>query len=312
MNDDDKPQNISIERLNATHFCSFRKLPLLRVVQKAFIDSDSTYIYALQYHKRSSNCVLSKCKISNGLAIHESHMLLKNFGHTETLEMYRYDGSEYFWIGCNANHAKAHRFPWSVDVGRIEYVPNTTIESDSVFRLAGLVNADETGSSFGRIRRVESALTTDNKRVLFWIQNTSGQIRYSMYDFMQINDALSGISGEKPYIECNVEEIKKAWLYTREEKGKRRFRPNNSLQGIEISDGTTYTDHLIYVSGGAKGDIPMIGRMNLDGESRIFRTPDHPRIRKHEIEGIQLKGDDLYFVVNTFHDDIYRVKISDF
>ena len=48
-------------------------------------------------------------------------MVLKNFGHGQTLEWFEHNSKAYFWVTCKAN--EAYDFKWGTQIGRIQYKP---------------------------------------------------------------------------------------------------------------------------------------------------------------------------------------------
>ena len=83
-------------------------------------------------------------------------------------------------------------------------------------------------------------------------------------------------------------------------------KPNDSFQGMEFSNGGS-----IYVAGGKKEDIPQIAKM--DGLNHSYSAlVNIINNKKREIEGLQIKADNIYFGIcdhtNKSQQYIYSVK----
>lgn len=81
------------------------------------------------------------------------------------------------------------------------------------------------------------------------------------------------------------------------QSGSNRVLPNNSCQGLEFTDADS-----IYVIGGAAGDTPKIAKMTGSGSNYKYAclaTVTHSNFGSSaEAEGIQLKGDYVYFGIS--------------
>ena len=86
-------------------------------IQKTYIGS--TYIYVLQ--RKNADTILSRCLINGTTATYQDEMVLKNFGHGQTLEWFEHNSKAYFWVTCKAN--EAYDFKWGTQIGRIQYKP---------------------------------------------------------------------------------------------------------------------------------------------------------------------------------------------
>lgn len=287
-------------------------------IQKAYVGS--TYVYVTQ--RNDDTTYLSRCVINEAAktATYKDRMTLKGFGHGETLEWYEYGDEEhneekkaYFLIGCKANSAYKDVY-WSMQIGRIQYVPDKTvnkqIESEygnytQVYRFANMDFANKTASNFGAVKRVAAALSTDRKSVVFRLENTDGNLQYSTYDLAKLNKILSDkerTDDKSRYVsfEGNAA-LKAACLGSFTQIDSARVYPNTSFQGMELSDKSS-----IYVSGGSKIETPQIAKMtgteNGVGYSCLTSIPRTKLGTTPEIEGLQIKGELLYFGVCDHND----------
>jgi hypothetical protein len=263
-----------------------------KAIQKTCINGG--YIYVLQ--RSDTTTYFSRCKIDGTTASYVDHMVLSNFGHTQTLEHYTHKKKDYFLIGCKAS--TADKTNWALQIGRIQYVAGRTVQYTSICRLSSLRCANKSGSSFGVLRRADAALSSNNERLVVWAQNESYDVRYSIYDFKKINNVLdTKINESSKYVSCANSSVKNACISARTEtkSGGNRFLPHGSMQGIELSDNDS-----IYIIGGNSSQIPEIGKMSSTGGNRALRKCTHPNFgasHNSEAEGVQLKGDYVYFGV---------------
>lgn len=284
-------------------------------IQKTYIGS--TYIYVIQ--RSGQNSYLSRCTINGGIANYKDRMLLKNFGHGQTLEWFEHKNKPYFWVTCKANLAFPDRY-WGTQIGRIEYKANQTIDYTSICRFSHLSYANKKGTSIGSVKRVDAALSSDKSKIIFWVQDTTGEIQYSYYNTAKLNAELDKKEAtSSKYVPCTNSAIKSACYGSFRQSEGNRVLPNGSCQGLEFSDAAS-----IYVIGGGAGKKPKIAKMTGSGSSYKYSyliTAKHDNFgNKTESEGIQLKGNYVYFGI---HDDsknaskgekecIYSIKKSAF
>ena len=285
-------------------------LPLDNVIQKTYIASN--YIYVLQ--RTGANSYLSRCSISGTTATHIDHMILENFGHTQTLEYYTHNENAYFWVGCNANDLYDKK--WAKQLGRIKYVANSSVSYTSIYRFSSLSYANENGTSFGTIKRADAALSSDGTTLLLWVQDTTGEIQYSSYDAEELNDILDDLvqAGGQKYISFSNDDVAEACFGSFRQSGDNRVLPNGSCQGVEINDADS-----IFIIGGNTGETPkmakLIGSGSSYSNSYLATISNNSFNTQTETEGIQLKGNYIYFGIsdhNTGADKIYSIPKSVF
>ena len=277
-------------KATATLRYKIQNLPSKNAIQKTYIGS--TYIYVIQ--RVGANSLLSRCTINGNLATRKDYMTLKNFGHGQTLEWFEHKSKPYFWVTCKGNTAYDNY--WGTQIGRLEYKAGQTIDYTSICRFSHLSYANKSGKSFGSVKRVDAALSSDKTKLLFWVQEKSkGEIQYSYYNTAKLNAALDKKEKEaSKYVPCTDASIKAACYGSFRQTGSNRVLPNGSCQGLEFSDATS-----IYVIGGNVGETPRIAKMTGSGANYKYSylaTISHGNFGKStETEGIQLKGNLFYF-----------------
>ena len=278
-------------------------MPLNTAVQKSYIGS--SYIYVIQ--RSGSNSYLSRCLINGTIASHVDHMILTGFGHTQTLEFYSHNYESYFLIGCKAN--EDYSLKWATQIGRIKYVPGTTVNYTSIYRFSSLSYANENGTSFGTIKRADAAISSDQNTLFLWAQDTTGEIQYSSYDFDGINDELDDLeqAGGTKYLSFSL--LTDYCYGSFRQSGNNRVLPNGSCQGVEYNNADS-----IFIIGGNTGETPKIAKMMGSGSTYTYSylaTINHNSFDNDtETEGIQLKGNNIYFGIydhDTGSNKIYYI-----
>lgn len=291
----------SPKKVAATLRYTINNLPQQVAIQKTYIGS--TYIYVIQ--RVGKDTYLSRCVIdeSNHSANYKDHMILKNFGHAQTLEWFEHKGKAFFWVGCKANPDNTDK-DWSTQIGRVQYQEptvdangkRTVVNKDytQICRFSHLSYANKSGKSAGAVSRVDSALSSDKTKILFWVKCTNGVIQYSYYNAAKLNAELDKKEASSKFVPFTDSAVKAACYGAFQQTGSARVQPNNSFQGVEFSDATS-----IYISGGKAGQAPQIAKLTGSGSSYKYsylRTMTHSEFGKGtEIEGLQLKGSYIYF-----------------
>lgn len=267
-------------------------LPSTAAIQKTYIGS--TYIYVIQ--RSGSNSYLSRCVINGTTATYQDHMYLKNFGHGQTLEWFEHNSKPYFWVTCKAN--ESYDIKWGTQIGRLQYEAGRTIDYTEIPRFSHLSYANKSGTSIGEVKRVDAAMSSNGNKIMFWVMDNTGEIQYSFYNTEKLNAVLDKAeSKSSKYIPCTSSAVKAACSGSLRQSGSNRVLPNNSCQGLEFTDADS-----IYVIGGAAGDTPKIAKMTGSGSNYKYAcltTVTHSNFGSSaEAEGIQLKGDYVYFGIS--------------
>lgn len=315
--------------VTANHEYTVSGLPVSNTIQNFHIGV--AYIYITQKHysqaRGEMDVYISRALMSGNTATVIDCMLLKGFGHNQILTPYDYNGNAYFWIGlkpCPDYTGTSECY--ATQIGRIQYSANREYTSyGQVCRFGYLNYANDSNTNMGKVKRVDAALSTDKSKLLIGVRtyglNSNGvnedkKIVYSVYDNEVLNQALDVVDSDPTtnlVIFKDNSVVQNACYYTVVQNGRSNFiLPNRSCQGLEFSGGDS-----IYISGGAK-NVPgttsyidnykpkickmiksgngypttLVRCVSISGDNlgNIFND-------NSEIEGLQLKGDNIYFAI---------------
>ncbi len=268
-------------------------LPYSYAIQKMYIKENEIYIT----QRRDTTTYLSRCEIDETTkrAVCKDYMTLLSFGHGQTLEYFEWKGKPYFWITCKAN--TAYESKWAMQIGRIAYEPNKTVDYTQICRVTDINYANKTGSQNGYVKRVDAAVSDTGRKILIWMKNTKNVMQYSWYYTDKINELLDEKESEDAkFVSFSTEpRLKAACIGTivQEQKGD-WILPNDSFQGMEFTDQAN-----TFVVGGNTGELPQIAFMKKKGTKyryeKLATVVNLENISTSEIEGIQLQEDCLYF-----------------
>ncbi|WP_407945101.1 phage baseplate protein [Paenibacillus glycinis] len=249
-------------------------------VQKAYIAS--TYLYVTQ---RSGGTVYLSRLLMNGTnATYVDEMTVTNAGHGQTLDMYTYKDSNYFYFSSKADPSTT--YDWSLQVARLQYSAGATYDYTDLRRFTYMNYANGTGTRLGETYRVDGG--GNSAYTIFRIQTAEGTVTWSVYDTIALNQLLDGSEQVRmdsaAAVNANVSSVTQA--------DGAIVRPNGSFQGFDMLSGTD-----IYTSGGAEGDTPQIAMMSSAGAYKTLVKITN--VGTHEIEGVQTKDGNVYFTVVT-------------
>jgi len=252
-------------------------------IQKSYIAS--TYVYVTQ--RSGSTVYLSRCLISGTNATYQDEMTMTNCGHGQTLDMYTYNNINYLYVSSK-DDSTAPEY-WSLQVARVLYAAGTTVDYTSLRRFTYMNYANKTGTSLGTTYRVDAG--GNSTHTAFRVQTTpdgTNSVTWSVYDTVALNQLLDG----NTQVQMNSTGAKDACLYSFTQTGTNIIRPNGSFQGMDLLGSTE-----IYTSGGAEGEVPSIALITNTGayQSLVKIT----NVGNHEIEGVQTKSGNVYFVIVT-------------
>lgn len=290
----------------ATKVIKFSNLPIHNAVQTIYVGS--SYIYALQRY--NEDAYLSRCNQSGEC---KDYMYLTRFGHSETLQWFSHKGVGYFWIGTNAKQTiKTSNTYWATQLARVAYDPSKSNKGDFDYtdatRLSSVIRANSNGSAKGDLTRFEAALSsssaTPSKKqelLVLSVNNSSPRLgNYTVYDNEALNNLLDKhkTSTGKNYLTfADVTSTVVASLPLNVIHAYPNSLPYNSIQGLEFSNGRA-----MYFTGGNKGTTPKISKtlfknpLSLTSKSISIGSNLGPI----ETEGMQLKGDDIYFGIAEY------------
>jgi hypothetical protein len=249
-------------------------------IQKSYIAS--TYVYVTQ---RSGGTVyVSRCLINGTDATYQDEMTLTNCGHGQTLDMYTYNGINYLYVSSKADPSTTYY--WSLQVARMLYTAGATYDYTSLHRFTYMNYADKTGTSLGTTYRVDAG--GNSTHTAFRVQTVEGTVTWSVYDTVTLNQLLDG----NIQVQMNSAGAVNACLYSFTQSGTNIIRPNGSFQGMDLLGSTE-----IYASGGAEGEVPSIAMItNTGAYASLVKITN---VGNHEIEGVQTKNGNVYFVIVT-------------
>jgi hypothetical protein len=250
------------------------------VVQKAYIAS--SYIYVTQ--RSGGTCYLSRLRIQGNSANYVDEMTLKNTGHCQTLDMYEYEGENYFYFSSKSDPSTSQN--WSLQVARLQYKAGATYDYTDLRRFTYLNYANCNGTRLGTTKRVDGG--GNSNYTLFRVETNEGPVTWSIYDTAALNRLLDS----NQQVHLDSPEAQAACVSSFTQKGSSIVRPNGSFQGLDLlgSNG-------IYTSGGAEGKTPQIARMSSSGVYQTLVTITN--VGNREIEGVQTKNGNVYFTIVT-------------
>lgn len=309
---------------NATQVVKFSGLPIHNAVQTIYIGS--TYIYALQ--RNNADAYLSRCNQSGAC---QDYMYLTGFGHSETLQWFSHKSTGYFWIGTKGAQTlkpKSDTF-WATQLARIEYDPSKSNKGDleytDAIRLSSVIRANTNGSAKGDLTRFEAALSSSaetpsgkQELLVLSINNSSPRLgNYTVYDNEALNNLLDKNEANTGLKYLSFEKATSAILTSLPLNTIHAYGnklPYESIQGLEFSNGRA-----IYFTSGSETQKTAISKASFKSPLTLeIRYTSDGETNVTETEGMQLKGNDIYFAVAHYTDGsvsdnyIYKVPKSIF
>ena len=81
--------------------------------------------------------------------------------------------------GLHVKQNEAYKFKWGTQIGRIQYKAKGSVDYTEIPRFSHMSYANKSGTSIGEVKRVDAALSSDRKKVFFWVMDNTGEIQYS-------------------------------------------------------------------------------------------------------------------------------------
>ena len=266
---------------NATLAYTLRGLPLGRAVQNFYVGE--TYIYITQ--RLDAITYLSRLRIEGKEAFYMDRMTLNDCGHGQSLDFYRYNNEEYFYVGCKADSvdtSTASDYDWSLQIARLKYEPGANYTYTDLNRMSYMNYVGKNGTRLGTTYRVACAV--NGGYTIFRVQTKEGSVTYAAYDTNKLNallDASKSVDMRNATSICS---------FSFTQSGSNIIRPNGSFQGIDLSSKSS-----IYLSGGGEGETPQIARTNSSGS--YLKLVKVGNVGTHEIEGVQTQNGRVYFLI---------------
>ena len=254
-------------------------------------------------------------------ATYSSMMKLVDFGHCQTLEYYTWNGTTYFLMSCrytstSYTNTNGNPYYWATEICRVHYNAGTQLSYALCDRLINIDRANYNGTSYGTVKRVDGALSTDKADLLIWCRSITNVMQFSVYSFDEINELWD--SPGATAVSCNNSVVKEACLSAEYPTSGSVFRltESSSMQGLELNNAD-YT----FIANGSSNANMYIVKLNWDCDMvSTIKISNSALSAGHnmEIEGLQLKGDYVYFGVcnhniqNTGVQYIYSVSKNAF
>lgn len=269
----------------------------------------SSYIYVTQHNgtdTRLSRCTITSSTDTDGsiIATYKDSMILKNFGHGETLAMTTYNGATYFYVGAECNTSSDS--DWSKQIARIKYSAGTTLESDNASRISHLNRANSSGTSVGTVWR--SACAISSTQVVFRTQVESGKVQYSFFPLSAINDAFDTADGksskEVSFYGNETLQKKCTKSFVQSTEDDNLVSPNGSFQGMDLTNGGN-----IYIAGGGYTDkYNRVAKMSSTGSYKYRWDITGLGQYNNEIEGVKARNTKVLFAIRSQNSN-YNKKI---
>lgn len=314
---------ISSQAATGSQVYSLNGLRYKNVVQAAYVGT--SYLYTTQQINNAgvgATQIITRFPLNGSSLNAQDDMVLRRFGHGETLQWFDHNGKDYFWVVTKAtqvDNPDAPGIDWGTQIARIQYQAGASIDYTGVPRFSSINRANRLGSSFGTLKRCEAALDSSRNYLLIWSMNTSNTVQFAYYNAAGLNGILDEqeaqaskyiSAGDISVITQCVESYRVGDFYN--------AVTNSSVQGIEFSDGQA-----IYISSGPEYFQPVIQKGNWGTtnfkpyavaiEGGVLNDPAGNQV---ETEGIQLKGDYVYLNVSLHSGDspklIFRIPKSVF
>lgn len=275
-------------------------LPSGNAVQKVYVGT--TNLYALQ--KVGNDTLISRAPITEfkevaQTAVVQDYMKIQGTGHSQTLDWFSYNGTDYFLVAIKANSDG-----WATQIGRIPYQPGAVIPGNtSITRVSSINRAQKSGDSIGTLLRTEAAVSTSRKEILILAMAQDGAGHntnsvFTRYDLKKFNAVLDSIENNSTnFVSAGDSRITSTAVATMSVSGSLYSKTaNGSIQGIDLSDGGA-----VYLSSGNEGETPYITKLLWNGAITIgqplyniyWKTDPTTGESLVETEGLQLK-DYLY------------------
>ena len=248
------------------------------VVQKAYIAT--SYIYVTQ--RSGDTCYLSRLLINGKDAVFKDKMTVTNSGHCQTLDMYTYNGENYFYFSSKDDDTAPYY--WSLQVARLQYSPGTTVDYTDLHRFTYMNYANKSGTRLGETYRVDGG--GNSTYTVFRVQTTEKTVTWSIYDTVALNQLLDN----NEQVRLDSAAAKSACIASFTQSGSNIIRPNDSFQGLDMLGSTE-----IYTSGGADGETPQIALISNTGTYKTLVKITN--VGNREIEGVQTKNNNVYFTI---------------
>lgn len=231
----------------------------------------------------------------------DPYMNLVNFGHGQTFEVFTddTDGSKWAWVATYASSTQASSDGdfWASRIGVIP-LDGVDKNASSVPSITYL-NYLGTGSKNMSMHRVDAALSSDTGRLAIWTEstgNSSATKRVTALNAKPLFEALKANGNINARDDFRM--LSGGSFYVSTHDISSYSYPQNSWQGMELSNMTSAGYNWVYLTSGQAGQSTEIVRAPWNFSSPVTLTVSVPGVvGEHETEAPQLYGDDVYFGV---------------
>lgn len=256
-------------------------------IQQAYSENEFDEFDKYKTGNKENLVLISRCRYSDEYDAYEAvdYMLLKNVGHGQSIEAYRYNGKKYLMISCGSKSTSKNTLWWSTQVGRIEYKAGTFLSNSKIKRLTYLNYSNKKTKRFGTTMRVDASLTPDKKTLVIWKMNEKGQSEYCGYKFSAVNKEFDKAKNNEVNVKEN-DKIRKAVVFSTEATKL----ATQSFQGMAITNKHK-GKYTLYVSSGDE-------RYHKETGISIYKYEIKGEKLKHK-GTVKLNSTDVWSTFNT-------------
>ena len=254
---------------------------------QAFDNGSGTDFFISQ--QVGSGTRISRCsREPTGNCTQKDSVVLPNYGHGESLEVYVENGRTYAWVGSKGSASTTSRF--ATEVSLIEYIKAPAGSKQAKYRRIGSLTglaAVAPGKSGPGVRSAV-ALADKSDRLALRVQISSGGSNsyYGIYKTAALTSLMKKATGQ------NLSISKASSL--RVSQFKEPSRPYNSFQGFDIK-GVGANKKFLYLFGGPAGKPGKIYRFSYTNGGNVKHdrtyTISGTGMSALEAEGIKMEAD---------------------
>ncbi|WP_288528271.1 helveticin J family class III bacteriocin [uncultured Secundilactobacillus sp.] len=284
----------------------------LKVIQKFYLDFTDNTAYVLQIPGGSQTDMAltyghfdpnsSEIDLKNG-----SHTTvnLNNFGHGQTFEVFKdTDGSKWAWVATYASPTQTDSLGdhWASRIGVIPLDGSASIDASSVHSITYLNYLGTGATKNMSMHRVDAALSSDATRLAIWTQSSgSASSATKRVTALNAKPLFEALKNGNINAKTNAGMVKGGKYYVSSRDISGYEYPQNSWQGMELSNRTSAGYNWVYLSSGQAANNKTVlvrAPWNFTSPAPQSLTVSVPGVTgQHETEALQLHGDYVYFGV---------------
>lgn len=190
---------------------------------------------------------LSRCtRTADDTCVQQDTVVLPDFGHGESLEVFEMDGGIFAWVGSATTDDHPY---WSQEISLIEYLPAPPGSTRASHRVVGTLTdlASVAPGYSGAGRRSAVAVADEDDRLALRIQvgPTGSSSYYGVYRTRELRQRLMDAPGGRLPI-SDASDLRVSQF-------REPYRPHGSFQGFDIR-GVGSGNKYLYLFGGGGGD----------------------------------------------------------